>query len=138
MKEHPPRLQSFSCVWDALEDTPQDAANMRLLAKLRRTLSRENSPIRPATPMGEADRKLQMFLWISGFVKGDDEDDTLKYELAVGPKFEPAVLAAMGWKSLDESPDGEWLLTLDQAQKIGMAVNEQLPSELDLFIGIRG
>jgi hypothetical protein len=79
-----------------------------------------------------------MFLWISGFLKGDDEDDTLKYQLTVGSKFEPAVLAAMGWKSLDESPDGEWQLTLDQAQKIGMAVNEQLPAELDLFIGIRG
>ncbi|CAI8763385.1 DUF2513 domain-containing protein [Pseudomonas sp. IT-347P] len=138
MKEHSPQLQSFYCVWDALEDTPQDAANMRLLTKLRCTLSRENSPVRPATPMDEADRKLQMLLWISGFLKGDDEDDTLKYELTVGPKFEPAVLAAMGWKSLDESPDGEWLLTLAQAQKIGMAINEKLPSELDLFIGIRG
>ena len=111
---------------------------MRLLAKLRRTLSRENSPVRPATSMDEADRKLKMFVWISGFSKGDDEDDALKYELTVGPKFEPAVLAAMGWKNLDESPDGEWLLTLDQAQKIGMAINEKLPSELDLFIGIRG
>ncbi|WLH33556.1 pyocin S6 family toxin immunity protein [Pseudomonas sp. FP2196] len=79
-----------------------------------------------------------MYLWISGFLKGDDKDHTLKYELAVGPEFEAAVLAAMGWKSLDESPDGEWLLTADQAQKIGMAVNEQLPPELDLFIGIRG
>jgi predicted XRE-type DNA-binding protein len=38
MKEHHPRFQSFSCVWDALEDTPQDAANMRLLAKQMRTL----------------------------------------------------------------------------------------------------
>ena len=25
-----------------------------------------------------------MFLWISGFLKGDDEDDALKYEFTVG------------------------------------------------------
>ncbi|MFZ3280493.1 pyocin S6 family toxin immunity protein [Pseudomonas sp.] len=67
-----------------------------------------------------------MFLWISGFLKGDDEGDALKYELTVGLEFESAVLAAMGWKTLGESPDGEWLLTPDQAQKIGMAVNQAL------------
>lgn len=78
-----------------------------------------------------------MFLWISGFLKGNDEDDALKYELTVGLEFESAVLAAMGWKTLGKSPDGEWLLTPDQAQKIGMAVNQQLPPELDLFIGTR-
>lgn len=138
MKEHHSGFQRFSSVWDALEDTPQDAANMRTLANLMRALSRENFPVRPTTSMGEADSRLPMFLWISGFLKGDDEDDALRYEFTVGPEFEPAVLAAMGWKGLDGSPDGEWLLTPEQAQKIGMAVNEQLPSGLDLFIGVRG
>ncbi|MFJ2486710.1 helix-turn-helix domain-containing protein [Pseudomonas sp. NPDC087639] len=38
MKEHHPRFQRYSNVWDALEDTPQDAARMRLRAKLMRTL----------------------------------------------------------------------------------------------------
>lgn len=38
MKEHHPRLPRYSSIWDALEDTPQDAANMRLRAKLMRTL----------------------------------------------------------------------------------------------------
>ena len=38
MKEHHPRFPRYSSVWDALEDTPQDAANMRLRAKLMRTL----------------------------------------------------------------------------------------------------
>ncbi|MFJ4247400.1 pyocin S6 family toxin immunity protein [Pseudomonas sp. NPDC089741] len=79
-----------------------------------------------------------MFLWISGFLKGDDEDDALKYELTVGLEFESAVLAAMGWKNLGKSPEGEYLLTPDQVLKIGLAINQQLPSELDLFIGIRG
>jgi len=38
---------------------------------------------------------------------------------------------------LEESPDGEWLLTDEQAQEIAVAVNEQLPMDLDLFIGVR-
>jgi len=38
MKEHQDSSQRFSSVWDALEDTPQEAANMRLRAKLMRSL----------------------------------------------------------------------------------------------------
>ncbi|WP_333992528.1 helix-turn-helix domain-containing protein [Pseudomonas sp. S3(2024)] len=38
MKNHPPDSRRFTSVWDALEDTPQDAANMRLRAKLMRRL----------------------------------------------------------------------------------------------------
>ena len=42
----------------------------------------------------------------------------------------------MGWKSLAESPDGEWLLTDEQSQRIAVAVDELLPSDLDLFIAV--
>ncbi|WP_247841706.1 XRE family transcriptional regulator [Pseudomonas sp. MWU12-3103b] len=38
MKHHPPESGRFTSVWDALEDTPRDAANMRLRAKLMRRL----------------------------------------------------------------------------------------------------
>ncbi|VVP97148.1 helix-turn-helix domain-containing protein [Pseudomonas fluorescens] len=38
MKDHQLASERFSSVWDALEDTPQEAANMRLRAKLMRTL----------------------------------------------------------------------------------------------------
>lgn len=38
MKHHPPESRRFTSVWDALEDTPRDAANMRLRAKLMRRL----------------------------------------------------------------------------------------------------
>lgn len=38
MMDHQNLSQRYSSVWDALEDTPQDAANMRLRAKLMRTL----------------------------------------------------------------------------------------------------
>lgn len=78
-----------------------------------------------------------MLLWISGFLKGDVEDDSLKYDLIVQPEHELAVLGILGWKNLEESPNGEWLLTSEQAQAIAAAVNMQLPTELDLFIGVR-
>jgi predicted XRE-type DNA-binding protein len=38
MKDHPDHNQCFSSIWDALEDPPQHAADMRLRAKLMRTL----------------------------------------------------------------------------------------------------
>lgn len=67
----------------------------------------------------------------------DDSDDTsLKYELSVPPEFEPAVLEVMGWQSVSGSPDGEWLLTGEQSHQIAAAINEHLPDDLDLFIGV--
>ncbi|WP_314917504.1 pyocin S6 family toxin immunity protein [Pseudomonas helleri] len=78
-----------------------------------------------------------MFLWISGFLKGDDEDDALKYDLTVQPEHEDAVMAILSWKNLAESPEGEWLLTNDQAKRISIAINEHLPMDLELFIGVR-
>lgn len=78
-----------------------------------------------------------MFLWISGFLTGDDEVDSLKYDFTVRPELEVAVMDVLGWKSLDESADGEWLLTGEQVQQIAKVLNEQLPTELDLFIGVR-
>ncbi|RON50240.1 pyocin S6 family toxin immunity protein [Pseudomonas frederiksbergensis] len=61
-----------------------------------------------------------MFLWISGFLKDDVEDDSLKYEHTVRPEFEVAIMDILGWNSLDESTDGEWLLTGEQARQIGV------------------
>jgi len=78
-----------------------------------------------------------MFLWISGFLKGDGEDDSLKFNLTVRPEFEVAVMDVLGWKSLSESADGEWLLTGDQVQRIALSLGDQLPTGLDLFIGVR-
>ena len=78
-----------------------------------------------------------MYLWISGFLAGDNEDDSLKYSLTVQPEFEQAIMGVLGWAGLDESPDGELLLTPEQVREIAAAVNETLPIELDLFIGAR-
>lgn len=80
---------------------------------------------------------MTMFLWISGFLKDDAEDDALKFDLVVQPEYEDAVLNILGWKSLEESPDGEWLLSMEQVGQVSTAVNEPLPSNLDVFIGVR-
>lgn len=77
-----------------------------------------------------------MFLSISGFLRDDSEDSSLKYELIVKPQDEAAVLKILGWKSLNEGPDGEWLLSDEHVKQIALAVGEQLPTELDVFIGI--
>ena len=79
-----------------------------------------------------------MQLWISGFLDEDNEDDSLKYSLTVLPEFEQAVMDILGWQSLAAECDGELLLTTEQIRKISTAINEQLPTELDLFIGVRG
>ena len=78
-----------------------------------------------------------MFLWISGFLKGDDEDDSLKYDLTGKPEYEAAVMATLDWKSLDESPEGEWLLTDEQVKQLTIAIDEHLPIDLELYIGVR-
>jgi hypothetical protein len=62
----------------------------------------------------------------------------LKYSLTVLPEFEQAVMDILGWQSLAAECDGELLLTTEQIRKISTAINEQLPTELDLFIGVRG
>lgn len=65
-----------------------------------------------------------MFLWISGFLKGDEEDDSFKFELTVKPEAEAAVLALLGWESLEESEAGEWLLNDGQVRQIASVLNE--------------
>ncbi|QZP32032.1 pyocin S6 family toxin immunity protein [Pseudomonas sp. DR48] len=78
-----------------------------------------------------------MFLWISGFLKGDEAGDFLKFEHTVRPENENAVMDAFGWKSLDEAADGETHLTGEQTRKIAAVLNQQLPTKLELFIGVR-
>jgi hypothetical protein len=78
-----------------------------------------------------------VFLWISGFLKHDAEDDTLKYDFIVKPDHEQAVLDLLGWASLDGAPDGEWLLSDEQIEKMAKAIGEQVQLELDIFISVR-
>lgn len=78
-----------------------------------------------------------MFLWISGFLPGDNEDDSLKYEMDVPHEVEQKVLGILGWPDdLASGPDGDWLLNAVQVQQISSVIGELLPTDLDLFIGV--
>jgi len=78
-----------------------------------------------------------MFLEITGFLAGDNEDDSIKFELDVGPEFEQAVMDVLGWDSLAAEANGELPLTGRQIQQIEIAIHQPLPKELELFIGVR-
>ncbi|EQD80596.1 small protein, partial [mine drainage metagenome] len=38
-RKHPTKSQGFSSVWDAIADTPEEAANLRARADLMRSLT---------------------------------------------------------------------------------------------------
>lgn len=77
-----------------------------------------------------------MYLCITGFLPGDDEDDSLKYELDVPAQFEQAIMDILGWGSLAEESNGLLPLTSEQVDQIASAVKQPLPRDLDMFIGV--
>lgn len=77
-----------------------------------------------------------MYLCITGFLPDSFEDSSLKYELDVAPEFEQRVMDILGWKSLDAEADGELPLTREQVSQIANVVEEFLPDNLDMFIGV--
>lgn len=78
-----------------------------------------------------------MFLEITGFLAGSSEDSSIKFELNVSPELEQAVMEFLGWQSLAAECDGERLLTNDQVREIASLINEPLPTELEMYIGVR-
>ncbi|KAA0945073.1 MULTISPECIES: pyocin S6 family toxin immunity protein [unclassified Pseudomonas] len=77
-----------------------------------------------------------MYLCITGFLPDSFEDNSLKYELDVAPELEQRVMDILGWKSLDAEADGELPLTREQVSQIADVVEESLPDNLDMFIGV--
>ncbi|WP_025809267.1 pyocin S6 family toxin immunity protein [Pseudomonas chlororaphis] len=77
-----------------------------------------------------------MYLCLTGFLPEDDEDDSLKYQLKVSSEFERQIVSLLGHKSLNAMASGEWLLTAEQAQQIAALINESIPDDLDIFIGV--
>lgn len=78
-----------------------------------------------------------MFLEITGFPAIGSDDSSIKFELDVPPEYESTVLDILGWKSLAAECDGELKLTSEQIRKISSAINEILPIDLELYIGVR-
>jgi len=77
-----------------------------------------------------------MYLCITGFLPDSFEDSSLKYELDVAPELEQRVMDILGWKSLEAEADGELPLTREQVSQIAYVVEESLPDNLDMFIGV--
>ncbi|KAA0985829.1 pyocin S6 family toxin immunity protein [Pseudomonas sp. ANT_J28] len=77
-----------------------------------------------------------MYLCISGFLPDSAEDDSLKFELDLNASFNDQIVKLLGHKSLNEMASGEWLLTTEEVQQIALLINQPIPSNLDLFIGV--
>lgn len=77
-----------------------------------------------------------MNLYITGFLKDDSADSSLKYELDVPSDLEQSVMDILGWEDLAQECDGELLLTLQDVQRISTAISQSLPLDLDLFIAV--
>jgi hypothetical protein len=78
-----------------------------------------------------------MFLEITGFLPPDNEDDLIKFSLDVTPELEQRVMDVLGWESLEAEIVGDLQLTATQVEQISSVINELLPQDLDLFIGVR-
>jgi hypothetical protein len=77
-----------------------------------------------------------MYLCISGFLPDSAEDDSLKFELDLSASFNDQIVQLLGHKSLNEMASGEWLLTTEEVQQIALLINQPIPSDLKLFIGV--
>lgn len=77
-----------------------------------------------------------MHLYITGFLVDDSADSSLKFEVDIAPESEEAVMKALGWTSLAEESDGYLPLVLEQVTAISKILDAQLPTDLDLFIGV--
>nr|WP_264082734.1 pyocin S6 family toxin immunity protein [Pseudomonas marvdashtae] len=82
-------------------------------------------------------RKRNVHLEITGFFPEDHEDDFIQFELDVGSEFESAIMAILGWESLADEVVGELPLSDAQVRQIERAIQQTLPENLNLFIGVR-
>jgi hypothetical protein len=77
-----------------------------------------------------------MDLCITGFLPDHFEDSSLKYELCVDSTFNDQIVKLLDHKSLIQMASGEWLLTTEQVQQIALLINQPIPGDLNLFIGV--
>jgi len=77
-----------------------------------------------------------LYLCISGFLRGVNEDDSLKFDLDLKESYNSRILQLLGHRSLNAMAEGEWLLTKEQVIEISKIIGESLPTDLDLFIGV--
>ncbi|KJH87816.1 MULTISPECIES: pyocin S6 family toxin immunity protein [Pseudomonas] len=79
-----------------------------------------------------------MYLEITGYFFEGHKDDFIQFELNVAPEFESAIMKILGWRSLADEVVGELPLSVTQVRQIEVVMQQPLPENLDLFIGVRG
>lgn len=77
-----------------------------------------------------------MYLCITGFLPDNPEDDLLKFELDLDSCVNEQVVQLLGHRSLNSMAEGEWPLTEEQITQISAFINQPLPTDLKLFIGV--
>lgn len=77
-----------------------------------------------------------MYLCISGFLPENPEDDSLKFEFELEGSFNDQIVQLLGHKSINAMAEGEWLLTDEQTAHISALIEQPLPNNLKLFIGV--
>jgi hypothetical protein len=77
-----------------------------------------------------------LYLCISGFLRGVNVHDSLKFDLDLKESYNSRILQLLGHRSLNAMAEGEWLLTKEQVIEISKIIGESLPTDLDLFIGV--
>lgn len=73
---------------------------------------------------------------ISGFLLDSSEDDSLKFELDLEKSLNNEIIQLLGHKSLNAMAECEWLLTAEQTAKISKIIQQPLPTDLKLYIGV--
>ena len=77
-----------------------------------------------------------MFINLTGFLKKDELDDSLKYDIDIANTHEKEVMKLLGWHSLEAESDGELPLTDEQAESIFSLLGISKPEALDFFVGV--
>lgn len=80
--------------------------------------------------------KIEMGIWITGYLPDDNDDQFIKYELDVDAKFNDALLELLGHASIEELAIGMWPLTEHQVHKVVSIIGSPLPLDLEIFISV--
>ncbi|MNL12917.1 hypothetical protein D3C87_1338000 [compost metagenome] len=76
-----------------------------------------------------------MYLCITGFLS-DNEDDSLKFELNLDSSFNDQIVQLLGHRSLNAMAEGLWPLTSEQIAQIFELIEQSIPTDLEILIGV--
>ncbi|WP_141687505.1 pyocin S6 family toxin immunity protein [Pseudomonas putida] len=78
-----------------------------------------------------------MYISLTGFLKDDSLDNSLKFRLRIPYLNEKDIMSLLNWQSLEAESDGELPLSDEQAEKIFSLLGNPKPEGLDFFVGVR-